>query len=492
MHDENLHITPDPEKGFPQPEIPADEAWNNMAGLLDAEMPVSSPNPETPNKPPSSGAGGILGGISHFWGIALVIMVAVTVVTWGVLHLTNKPEKSIISMDSIDDAQKHIATDSSKSISQNNLSSDNNINPPQTTDSHDTKRDLPLNRSTSGNTVQSSAFGQKGNNTKYKQDPAVTISSFPGEPVDNSKSIIPIQPGTDTTNTLVKIIPEQQPVIEEKSKNTFINTELQSRPPSPDANAAKSSDQPVPTVNTATKIAGNEKPDGTKKTSGPEESKKLFRLSENLAWQIGLSGNIGQVMQKGRDANMYYGGMGTGGLWHKKLKAGIETGLGWEVSNDYGSVTNNIRITDSISGDSLNPVKYIDTTQISAYKYQYQYLQVPLFISKQLLAKRKFSLDIKTGLVFSIKISERKTTDYTSGPENGEILSIVNNDYSRLKISWQWQVMFPLRWNFNNRLSLTLSPSGIFYLNNLYEKNNRPANMPFGIGLNGGLIYNFK
>ena len=40
--------------------------------------------------------------------------------------------------------------------------------------------------------------------------------------------------------------------------------------------------------------------------------------------------------------------MVTGGLWHKKLKAGIETGIGWTVYNDYGSVLNNVRITDSI------------------------------------------------------------------------------------------------------------------------------------------------
>jgi len=215
-------------------------------------------------------------------------------------------------------------------------------------------------------------------------------------------------------------------------------------------------------------------------------------MSNNLSWQLGVSGNTGEVVQKGRNPNLYYGGMVTGGLWHKKLKAGIETGIGWTGYNDYGSVLNNVRITDSISGDTVNQVTHVDTTRIDAYKYRYQYIQVPLFISKQVISKGKFALDIKTGPVIGFLISQRQIPDYTSGPENGEILSTADNDYTRLKISWQWDVMVQLRWNFNERLSFTLSPSGILYLNNLYENNNRPASMPFGIGVSAGLIYKFK
>ena len=108
------------------------------------------------------------------------------------------------------------------------------------------------------------------------------------------------------------------------------------------------------------------------------------------------------------------------------------------------------------------------------------------------MGKGKFVFDIKTGPVIGILISQKQISSSTSGPENGEILSTVNSDYTRLKISWQWDVMVQLRWNFNDRLSFTLSPSGIFYLNNLYDRNNKPANMPFGIGVNVGLIYKFK
>ena len=253
---------------------------------------------------------------------------------------------------------------------------------------------------------------------------------------------------------------QPKPVIEEKSKDTVKLSEVQSSPASPNAEPVKSSNS--------------------------------LRMSENLSWQSGVSGNIGEVVQKGRNPKLYYGAMVTGGLWHKKLKAGVETGIGWTVYNDYGSVLTNVRITDSISGDTVHPVKHIDTTRISSSNYRYQYLQIPLFISKQIVGKGKFVFDIKTGPVIGILISQQQVSSSTSGPENGEILSTVSSDYTRLNISWQWHLMLQLRWNFNDRLSLTISPSGIYYLNNLYDRNNKPLNMPFGIGVNAGLIYTFK
>jgi hypothetical protein len=182
----------------------------------------------------------------------------------------------------------------------------------------------------------------------------------------------------------------------------------------------------------------------------------------------------------------------TAGLWNRKWEAGVETGLGWESCKDYGSVLNAIRLEDSLTVDTLGNFKTIDTTQILNYTYQYQYLQIPLFISKQLLTKGKFSMDVKTGPVLGIMISDKKTLDQTIGPQNGEILSTTDNDFSRQKISWQWQVLPQFRWNINDRLSLTLSPSVTFYLNNLYDPANRPDGAPFGISVNGALIYKFK
>jgi len=492
MNDENLHITPDPHKGIPEPEIPANEAWNNMAAMLDVEMPVSPPDSAPSQKSPSSGGSGILGSGIQFWSVGLIVLGVAGIVTWGVLRHSNKPEISIIKKDTINVIQRTTVTDSLTITNQNKPTLTGSIKSPATIGNRDTKMDLQQKPANRDITIQPKVIPQSASIAKNEQHPTLTFSSVSKQSEPKTKDVIPSQTVTDNTTTTVKINSQQKSVIEEKSIDMIKPLEIQSTPFSSDAVSPKSSDNTVPAKDSVINPPTGKNADTTQNNAGSEKSKKSLRMSENLSWQLGVSGNIGEVVQKGRNPNLYYGAMVTGGLWHKKLKAGLETGIGYAVYNDYGSVSNNVRITDSIPGDSVNPVMHIDTTRISSSKYRYQYLQIPLFISKQIVGKGKFVFDIRTGPVIGILISQKQVSSSTSGPENGEILSTANNDYTRLKISWQWDIMVQLRWNFNDRLSFTLSPSGIFYLNNLYDRNNKPPNMPFGIGVNVGLIYTFK
>ena len=73
MHEENLHINPDPGKGYPQPDIPVDEAWKQMNTMLDNAMPSPSQNGKM------KGSGG------NFWTSTLLITGAAVVITWGLL-----------------------------------------------------------------------------------------------------------------------------------------------------------------------------------------------------------------------------------------------------------------------------------------------------------------------------------------------------------------------------------------------------------------------
>ncbi|MEI7982063.1 MAG: hypothetical protein WCI71_10450 [Bacteroidota bacterium] len=492
MNDENLHITPDPHKGIPEPEIPADEAWNNMAAILDVELTVSPPDSVPSQKPPSSGGWGIIGGGIQFWSIGLIVLGVAGLVTWGVLRYTNKPETSVIKKDTINLTRNASVTDTLNTTNQKKPALTGNIKFPTAVATHDIKMDLPIKPSKRDNTVQSKATSQSTNISRNEKYPisSVTTVSKPSEP--KTKDIVPSQTGIDNTTNVVNNNSNQQLVIKEKSIETVKNEEVQPTLSSPDTASVESSDNTVPAVNPAINPVADMKADNTQNNAGSQKYKNSLSMSENLSWQLGVSGSIGEVVQKGRNPNLYYGAMVTGGLWHKKLKAGIETGLGWSVCNDYGSVLSNVRITDSIPGDTVHPVTHIDTTRISSSKYLYQYLQIPLFISKQIVGKGKFVFDIKTGPVIGILISQKQISSSTSGPDNGEILSTVNSDYTRLKISWEWNLMLQLRWNFNDRLSFTLSPSAIFYLNNLYDRNNRPVGMPIGIGVNAGLIYKFK
>ena len=489
MYDKNLHITPSPDKGFPKPEIPADEAWNNMAELLGAEMPVSQADPPSSVQPPSSGVGGILGGSSYFWSIALVVLSAAGILTWVVLHSTNKPAVPAKSDNAIESIRDTKAPDSLASIHQGNSSPANKISPAVDFKSYNSKRDLKLIRSNSG---QATGISRQVNKANYLQDPASTDPPLSNLPVVNDTTIAPSQPVTDNKIPSDKVVLKQPGAVENTSQDTISANGLQPQTPSTGTGFTKLTDTPAPKVYNTNNIAGNANSGDVKKIADPDKAQTSVGMSGNLSWQLGVSANIGEVVQKGRNPNLFYGGLVTAGLWHKKLQAGIETGIGWSACNDYGSVSNNVRITDSIGADTMPRVSYTDTTRISAYTYKYQYFQVPLFISKQVMAKGKFALDIKTGPVIGFLIAQQQKNDYASGPQDGAILDTANTDYTRLKISWQWDVMVQFRWNFNDRLSVTLSPSAIFYLNDLYESKNKPAGMPFGIGVNAGLIYKFK
>ena len=489
MYDKKLHITPSPDTGFPKPEIPADEAWNNMSELLGVEMPVSQADPPSSAQPPSSGVGGILGGSGHFWSIVLIVLSAAGILTWVVLHSTNKPEAPAKSANAIKSIQDTKVPDSLASIHQGNSSSANKIQPDVAFESYNSKRDLNLIRSNSG---QATGNSRQVNKANYIQDPILTNPPPFNLPVLNDTTIAPSQPVTDNKIPSGDVVIKQPTAIENTSQDTISANGLQPPTHSTDTGFTKLADTPVPKINSVDNTAGNANSGDVKKSTDPEKAQTSVGMSGNLSWQLGLSANIGEVVQKGRNPNLFYGGMVTAGLWHKRLKAGIETGIGWGASNDFGSVSNNVRITDSIGADTMPRVTYTDTTRISAYKYRYQYFQVPLFMSKQVMAKGKFALDIKTGPVIGFLIVQQQKNDYASGPQNGAILDTANIDYTRLKISWQWDVMVQFRWNFNDRFSVTLSPSAIFYLNDLYESKNKPAGMPFGIGANAGLIYKFK
>ena len=474
MNEKNLHIIPDPQKGYPEPEIPVDDAWNKMTGLLYAEMPVSETGPPaSPTKPNSPPTGGAISGSIHFWGVILGVVAIVSLLTWGILSLTNKTGPAPAVNDTTNAIQESIRIDSLTPVNQTTpIDQQCNRSLLKVFDLN-SKSDLTVDRPTNNVNIETSVVSQDN------------IQSLAQEP-----EIHDLGNNTD----LINDIPEQEPEIQGITKDSSALSE-----PNPLAvpvsTGSDSLTFPV-TPENERNPSDNKKVDKKSNDINPlekiEKQEKLFGKSENLTWVTSVYGNIGQEIHKDRDPNLFYGGMVTGGLWHKKLEAAIETGIGWENYNDYGSITNNIRIMDSIPGDSLNPVTYLDTTQVSAYKYHYQYLQVPLFISKHLLTKRKLSFDVKMGPVLGIMISDKKMDDYTSGPEEGEMLSTSDNDFSRLKLSWQWQVMIGLQWNFNDRLSLNLYPVGIFYLNNLYTKDDRPPNMPFGLGINGGLVFRFK
>jgi hypothetical protein len=503
MHDENIHITTDPNEGYPRPDIPADEAWNKMSELLDAEMPASPSETSAGPEPPPSAGGGFFSGSIHLWGISLGVIGIAALLTWVVIRHGNKSETSSMTIDNIQQGQTEIAYDSSTSGNQMNATTPDVPKASGSNNDKSQKIDAPMAELASEKSTRQSAVSNSGSKIDPENDPLKTTM-----PVSvSSEGKLPMTEPTEQGVNVAGSIPENEPAQEssgEDLSSAYNSKSPQSLPvaPTEGTDPVTSYIKPVAIENAVSKAdstkGGVEVPAGespwndVSAESGPDKSKRAPGLSENNAWRIGITGNIGQVVQNGRAPNLFYGAMVTGGLWNDKLKAGIETGIGWENYYDYGSVTENIRMSDTVYMDTLPTVIHTDTTRIHSYSYRYQYIQVPLFISKQVLARGRFSLDIKTGPVVGFMFSDQRKIESTPGPDGGEILSTVDNDYSRLNISWQWHIMPHFQWDINDRFSLTLTPTAIFYLNNLYESSNRPSGVPVGISIYGGLIYKFK
>jgi hypothetical protein len=77
VHDENLHIEQHPRGKYPDPDIPADTAWNDMNLLLDAQLP--------PSDIPSQ-KGKMNWGSRGFWYSAMVITGIAGSIVWYVLN----------------------------------------------------------------------------------------------------------------------------------------------------------------------------------------------------------------------------------------------------------------------------------------------------------------------------------------------------------------------------------------------------------------------
>ncbi|MBK7883180.1 MAG: hypothetical protein IPJ81_04775 [Chitinophagaceae bacterium] len=80
MNDKNLHINQQLNSNYPEPDIPADDAWANMDAMLTAQAP-----------PPPSKGGAVSGGAAGgFWRLVLLITVVAGVIFLVVNNLTKK------------------------------------------------------------------------------------------------------------------------------------------------------------------------------------------------------------------------------------------------------------------------------------------------------------------------------------------------------------------------------------------------------------------
>lgn len=247
------------------------------------------------------------------------------------------------------------------------------------------------------------------------------------------------------------------------------------------------------------------KTDTPLKTTNPKTQNSQ---NKTTSWQTSFYGNSGMILQKQRDANFTYGAMGTIGLWHNNLKAGVETGVGVQAYKDKGELKNTYRIYDTlISIDTIwhqdsgfiYPeiiTKYLpvskDTNQFITFNHTYLYLQFPLLFTKQILALKKLSVDIKAGPVLGLQVSKSTLRKIVGNPEGGVLIKTENTNYTRLKTHWQILISPQIKYNLSKKVVFSLSPCLSLFPDKLYSVANRPKSTPYGISVYGGIIYRLK
>jgi len=503
VHEDNLHIIPDPLKGFPAPEIPADEAWSRMALLLDAEIPQT---PETdpssnalPNKPKASG---LITGGSHMWGIAVVGVGLASAVLWGTM-LLKKSFDAPVKDKNTELSQNNIV------ISDTILSENNRINENEELAEAKKTIGIQVSKSFVPDVLEQKELTELTKATNSKNSVYNSVST-PGIETKKCPEKAVLDPAAEAR----LIAPESNIVIapvryeeQERNKATGEDTIVNAFIASPDTQQNQK-----PAAGIELQIANNTFPDtGNNSRRNPDSGKITENSSKsprNLIWQCAVSGNLGHVYQKERNKNTYYGCFITGGLKNLKLSAGIETGIGIGNYKDYGTIENTWLKMDSIitqdtiwhTVDSILIPEIIDTTiyypvtnhDTITYNYDYTYLQIPFFITKQIADFGRVSLDIKAGPQVGFLISTNESVTHSNISASGELTGRTNKKYTRLDISWQLLFAPQIRWDISDNLSFGMSPSITLFLNNLYEQKNRPDSMPYGLSVYGSFIYNFR
>ncbi len=81
MDDKNLHINPQLNGDYPQPDIPAEEAWSSMKEVLDAQMPVNA----------DTNAGNTGTSKSRFWKLSSILLIIA--ITTFIVWRSNQPSQ---------------------------------------------------------------------------------------------------------------------------------------------------------------------------------------------------------------------------------------------------------------------------------------------------------------------------------------------------------------------------------------------------------------
>jgi hypothetical protein len=139
----------------------------------------------------------------------------------------------------------------------------------------------------------------------------------------------------------------------------------------------------------------------------------------------------------------------------------------------------------------MNIYDSIDHVVIRENSNKYLYLQIPFRIGYRLHQSDRFSIDLKTGIIFSVQIYRDIPGVPYQGTDAGQVE--VNRLYpDRLQTNWQYTAGIGLNYHVSSRLRFTLMPQYRQYIKSVYSPNSSyPARSPYAFGLWGGVYFHF-
>ena len=236
--------------------------------------------------------------------------------------------------------------------------------------------------------------------------------------------------------------------------------------------------------------------------------KDTYARKASMLFGTGFSPAI-NIYPDGQNRNDY--SFGITAAWEK---AGFiaESGLGLQYASENAQYQINYTSYDSVgfyigvvsfspapsNPDSvvlqtsfMNIYDSIDHVVIRENTNKYLYLQVPIRIGYRLIQSDRFSIDLKTGIIFSVQLYRDIPGVPYQGTDAGQV-EVIRQYPDRLQTNWQYTAGIGFNYHVSSRLRFTLMPHYRQYIKSVYSPNSSyPARSPYAFGLWGGIYFHF-
>lgn len=187
-----------------------------------------------------------------------------------------------------------------------------------------------------------------------------------------------------------------------------------------------------------------------------------------------------------------------GGLGANYATESVKYGISYSSYDSVGYFVNvNAFTFDPENPDSIhfqtsfkNIYDSIDHYNVQENTNKYAYLQIPVRFGYRVYQSKRFSLDVKAGIIFSWQIM-KDVPDIPYGGSDAEI-EVIRQYPDRLKVNWQYSASMGINYHINKQLRFTLEPFYRQYLKSVYSTDSEySARSPYAIGLRGGIYIQF-